>query len=261
MIALITPTGGRPDQIKICARLMKQQTYKGKVAWIIVDDCVPRTTDFITGDFREGWSIYKSYPKPAWSPGFNSQARNLSVAINIVLGLKDVEAIFIIEDDDYYRPIYLEVMMSLFSGYTILGEQNTIYYNVMYRRYNANGNFTHSSLFQTAIKPAAIKAFRNCFHSRFIDAHFYHTVRNHKVKLFRGRNLSIGVKGMPGRGGIGAGHGRQMAMRPDPDMNYLRSLIGTDTRLYERFYRPIGNRPRRVQRQPLFSKKGIRKRP
>jgi len=47
MIALITPTGARPKQIRLCAEWMKRQTYNGSVLWIVVDDAIPITVDLI----------------------------------------------------------------------------------------------------------------------------------------------------------------------------------------------------------------------
>ena len=47
MIALITPTGARERQIQLCAQWMKQQTYTGDVTWIIVDEAIPVTDNFI----------------------------------------------------------------------------------------------------------------------------------------------------------------------------------------------------------------------
>ena len=239
MIALITPTGGRAVQIKLCSTFMQRQTYTGKVVWIIIDDCMPRTTDIIPENFRENWTIIKSYPIPLWNPGLNTQGRNLSVGINILLqnyNEKDIEGVFIIEDDDYYRPVYLERMMVQMNNFRLIGEINTIYYNVFYRRFFNNGNNCHASLFQIAFSSEAIPMFRECFPARFIDAHFFMLAAGQGVNLFNENTLSIGIKGLPGRAGIGAGHGRAMNMRQDINLNYLNSLIGPDTALYEGYF-------------------------
>ena len=146
-IALITPTGGRPSQFNICELLMRRQTYPGKVVWIIIDDCDPVTSNNITADFREGWTIFKEYPNPRWRDGLNTQGRNLSVGINTLLTNyyeDEIEGMFIIEDDDYYRPIYLEEMVRRLQGFRYAGEINTVYYNVFFRRYAVS--YTHLTL-------------------------------------------------------------------------------------------------------------------
>jgi hypothetical protein len=247
MIALITMTGARAYQFNICQQLMKRQTYTGKVVWIIVDDAIPVSTDVVKSDFREGWDIIKVYPKPSWTMGQNTQARNVASGIQTLVNSypkEEIEAIFIIEDDDYYRPVYLERMMANFEGVDLLGEMKTIYYNVQWRRYITNNNTVHASLFQTAFKYDVIPVLQDCLPHKFIDCILWAKVKNRH--LFYERDLAVGMKGMPGRGGIGAGHSKAMNMRDDMNMNYLKMLIGEDYRLYESFYRPVPNNRQRI---------------
>jgi hypothetical protein len=254
MIALITPTGGRPIQINLCLQWMKRQTYPGKVAWIIIDDCEPRTTDIIPENFRDNWTIIKYYPVPFWSSGQNTQARNLSAGIQTLLAnykREEIEAIFIIEDDDYYKPVYLERMKERLTGVDIVGETNTIYYNVYYRTYVTNGNTIHASLFQTAFTVNAIPVLESCYWHKFIDCQIWAKIQN-KNLFNHGENLAIGMKGMPGRYGIGAGHSRWASARTDVNLNYLKSLIGEDAKLYEGF-----NGYYRVSQNPFFAKRSL----
>jgi len=244
MIALITPTGGRPAQLGICSRLMRSQTYQKEVVWIIVDDCIPVTSDVINKDFRDNWTIIKEYPEPPWRNGFNTQGRNLSVGINTLLKnycIEDIEAIFIVEDDDYYRPEYLEKMMSKFEGFNVIGEVNTIYYNVYWRKYVANGNMKHSSLFQVAFRPEVVSIFRMCYEDKFIDSRFFQLLAGEGVNLFHDINLAVGIKGLPGRGGIGAGHRKGgLNFRDDHQYKYLTNLIGVDAQIYQKYYGGCG---------------------
>jgi hypothetical protein len=236
MIVLITPTGARQNQFRLCAKWMTNQTYTGQVLWIIVDDWAQITTNNVAGNFRENWTIVKDYPVPKWS-GTNTQARNIKAGVDILVRnyqMKDIEAILIIEDDDYYRPCYLTEMMSRIGNYDVIGETNTIYYNVHYRLHCDNNNREHSSLFQTALTPKSLSVFQNCYAHKFIDAELWSKSTN--KLLFHAGTLSVGIKGMPGRGGIGAGHGRGMAFLQDPQMIYLRNLIGEDANEYAAYY-------------------------
>lgn len=245
MIALITPTGARPDQFNLCSILMQRQIYGGEVVWIIVDDALPITTNKVGEGFRDKWRIMKVFPAPAWRYGQNTQARNLAAGIDTLLANfeeKDIEAIFIIEDDDYYRPNYLDRMMERITPYKVLGEVNTVYYNVYYRYYFINRNVYHVSLFQLAFKPEMIPLLQTCYNERFIDFKFYEKLHNQsyvsrgEVGFFSEGNLAIGIKGMYGRAGIGAGHGRLMNMTPDLKMDYLISQIQDDTKFYSGYY-------------------------
>jgi hypothetical protein len=214
---------------------MSRQTYTGQVLWVIVDDAIPHTIDWIPQ--IRGWEILKVYPSPPWEPGLNTQARNMAAGMNVILShvkKEDIEGIFIIEDDDYYRPTYLERMVIRLQGYDLCGEMNTIYYNVHSRRYLVNGNTIHASLFQTAFSYNAIPQFEQSFEHKFIDCLFWSIVPNRI--LFAENDLAIGIKGLPGRAGIGAGHTRMMSMREDMGMGFLKSKIGEDAKLYERYH-------------------------
>ena len=227
MIALITPTGGRPDQIALCERWMKNQDYKGEVLWILVDDCETKTIENIK---RDGWSIKRLYPLPLWQPGQNTQGRNISVGINYIKTLPNIEAVFIIEDDDYYKPTYLTIMMDKLNGYDIAGELYTIYYNVRLRAWLRNGNIYWSSLFQTAFKPSVIPTLERLFHQKYIDCHLFPAVE--RKNMFTGDDFGVGIKGQNGRGGIGSGHKELASYQPDPLGIKLFELIGEDVKYY-----------------------------
>jgi hypothetical protein len=260
MIALITATGGRPRQFQLCEKFMQRQTYKDDVVWIIVDDVIPPTTNLVGEEFKPKWTIIKVYPMPAWRVGQNTQARNLNAGMRVLTDnfkKKDISAVFIIEDDDWYRPNYLEKMVDHLKGYDIAGEKNCIYYNVQYRRYVRHDNIFHSSLFQTAFVWDEIPRFsRICDNPSkvatfYIDVQMWHEGK--RKNLFNDGNLGVGIKGMPGRLGIGAGHSKWLAMYNDPDLNYLRSIIGDDAQLYEGF-----DSGERLQQHKNFNRERIR---
>lgn len=237
MIALVTPTGARPEPFNICSKLMERQTYSGKVLWVIVDDANPITTDVVTPEFRDGWEIIKLYPEPLWSPGMNTQSRNMRVGVTEAFDNPDVTAVFIIEDDDYYKPMYLDEMMKRLNGYWAIGETNTIYYNVSNRTVVQNNNLKHSSLFQTALTREALPYMAESYDDNWIDSGFWSRTPKNKVSLISANNLSVGIKGMPGRGGIGNGHKENRGCPTDVSLNYLTKLIGhEDTELYARYY-------------------------
>lgn len=232
MIVLITPTGVRPKQFQLCCNWMRNQTYKGKVLWIVVDDGFPMTTDIKEKSFPSNWTIVKKYPRPIWSQGMNTQGRNIKAGIDIIkcLPKEKVEAIFIIEDDDYYKPIYLEQMMLRMKNYTIIGETNTIYYHAPGKCYEISHNRQHSSLFQTAFTVEAIPTMEKLYNEKYIDIRLFKESKN--VLLFSANNLAIGIKGQAGRGGIGNGHKVRPSYTKDSQMLKLKELIGNDYKYY-----------------------------
>ena len=239
MIALITPTGARPAQVQLCAKYMRRQTYTGRVCWVVVDDCVPCTTAFIDDNFRKDWEILHVHPRPAWQVGQNTQGRNLAAGVDALLEAhaeKDIEAIYIIEDDDWYSPVYLHEMQLRLQSYHLIGETHTMYYNVQYRRYHENLNAEWSSLFQTAFTPAVLPEFRKLYAEKFIDFVFFKHVTRNK-NLFRLQpKLAVGMKGMTGRTGIGAGHRFSTNLIPDTNLSMLKFLIGDDADAYAGYW-------------------------
>lgn len=231
MFVLITPTGGRPKQFELCCKWMRKQTYNGRILWIIVDDCYPYTTEK-TYDFPDNWSIVKKYPFPSWKQGDNTQGRNLKVGLDIVKKFPEeqIEGIFIIEDDDYYSAEYLEKMIVKLKDYDAVGEMYTVYYHTRTKKYDVSQNKEHSSLFQTAFSYKVIPEFEKCYSEKFIDIKFFRLIAN--KYLFSQENLAIGMKGLPGRAGIGFGHKEFGCRNPDRDLSKLKELIGNDYLYY-----------------------------
>ena len=232
MIALITPTGGRPKQIKLCAEWMRKQTYAGEVLWVIVDDCSPTTIEFITGEFRKNWTIIKVYPTPKWQVGQNTQARNLLAAINIVKKYSQVTSVFVIEDDDYYHEDYLVQMAEKLDGYVAAAQKHTVYFNLQSYTVLKHNNTKHGSLFQTAFTKEILPLFEEAVKTRkqFIDIYFWKTLQNKPVNLFiLENNLAVGIKGMEGRKGIGKGHTvHEISGDRLTGLLKLKKVIGTD---------------------------------
>jgi len=206
---------------------MLRQDYAGPVRWIVVDDGPePQPVTFE----RQGWTVVVIRPAPFWQPGENTQARNL------LCGLQAVEAsasLVIVEDDDYYARDWLTTAADQLSRAELVGECGARYYNLRTRRARYLGNNAHASLCSTAMRGAAIESFREaCSNApQFIDLELW---RSHKSKqLFSGERV-VGIKGLPGRAGIGIGHSARFAGSQDPLGRILRGWIGDDADTYLR---------------------------
>lgn len=244
MLQILTPTGGRSLAWALCQRWLSRQTYSGPVRWIVVDDVDPPQAVTLE---RPGWEIMSVRPEPRWRPGQLTQGRNL------LAGLEHVDAsvpVVFWEDDDYYRPDWLEVVAAASRRAEIVGESRAHYYHVGTRRWLQYQNDTHASLCATAMRGAAIAHFREvvALRSRLFQdnarQYFDATIwRAHASRyLFEGAHV-IGMKGIPGeRGGIGVGHTGRFGRFHDPDGQKLRELCGADAEAYL----PFGQTGRRV---------------
>lgn len=219
MLTLLTATGARPKAWAICEQLMARQDYAGPVRWVVVDDG-PQTQMVTFG--RDGWTLEIVRPEPFWQPGQNTQARNLAAGLAVI----GDERVVVIEDDDYYAPGYLSAVAGWLESAELVGESHARYFNVATGRGHAMRNDGHASLCATACCGPGLVAFRQAVGRRqiFIDLDLW---RAQCTKALHDSRMTVGIKGLPGRGGIGAGHRRDFG-RP----MRLADWIGEDAALY-----------------------------
>lgn len=226
LVTLITPTGARPEAFALCEKYMKRQTYRGEIQWIVVDDGDPPTECTMNQTYIRG-------PKP-WRPGINTQRPNMNAALEYIQG----DFIFIIEDDDWYAPNYLESYLRLLQIYSAVGEGNAKYINILDRSWREWDNHKHASLCQTGMRKELLPRLDEAINSGelFMDCVLWRYFFHHNLKpfMFLNQDLCVGIKGMPGRRGIGAGHfPQEKGFTSDPGFSNLKRIIGEeDARVY-----------------------------
>jgi hypothetical protein len=204
---------------------MLAQDYTGPVHWVIVDDgAMPQDTDFK----RDGWMLEIVRPTPHWVEGMNTQARNLLAGLDCVA---PDSRLVIIEDDDHYKPDWLSKCAGYLEKAELVGEHQARYYNLATRTGRQLTNTQHASLCSTAMRGEALASFRAaCERSpKFIDLDLWKSHPNRA--LFTGQSVT-GIKGLPGRGGIGMGHANTFRGQSDASGDLLRKWIGDDARHY-----------------------------
>lgn len=222
-VSVITPTGGRPEALALLARMMARQTYRGALQWIVVDDVNPASP------VPPGAEVIR--PEPRWQTGQNTQARNLLAGLEAAKG----EYLFIMEDDDWYAPDYIRVMILNLEHAGMVGEGRARYYHVGRRLWRRNINTQHASLCQTALRRELVERLAGlCRQPRpFIDIDLW----KQGDGVITRSDFVVGIKGLPGRPGIGEGH-RAAAGRSynaDPKLSTLRAWIGADADWYAGF--------------------------
>lgn len=225
MLTLLTATGERPEAWALCQKWMQRQTFTGPVRWIIVDDGEqPQPITFE----RKGWTLEVVRPQPFWRPGENTQSRNLMAGLARV-GSRDWLAI--IEDDDWYAPDWLERVTGKLELAELVGEGFARYYNVAYRKARQLTNDKHASLCACAMRGEAIQALRNICRTspEFLDVFLW---QSHPSRVLFAGHRVVGIKGLPGRGGIGVGHSTNFMGDLDPSGAVLKSWIGEDAAQY-----------------------------
>ncbi len=223
MLTLLTPTGCRPQAWALCQRWAFHQTYKGPVHWVIVDDGEYRQDVTFR---RDGWHLDVVRPKHRWTPGMNTQGANFCAGLELI---GDDAWVLPFEDDDFYAPGWLERAAKELETADLIGQGWNKYYHVRTGAIRENDNDTHASLCASAFKGEALKLFRRQAKRAptLIDVPMWKHANNKRV--FKDM-LVIGMKGMPGRGGIAGGH----KMTTDTPFD-LSQWIGDDAAAYSQF--------------------------
>lgn len=235
-LTLVTTAVYRPEAWALCEKYFTEQTRKYD-QWIVIDDDDPKTVCTLGQEY---------YYKPEVR-GKGSLAAKIRwmVQENLVKG----DAVVIAEDDDWYAPTYLENVEKWLSSADLVGEGDALYYNVNSRTWFSHRNSQHSSFCSTAFKvslfPQLLRAsITDC---PYIDIRLWNMVQSPFKKLVvrpidypQSTRLVVGIKGMPGKFGYGAGHlmppGRGVQL--DPQLTKLTSILGANAEAYRVFGEP-----------------------
>lgn len=230
MLVVITPTGGRPAQFSHLCDYLLRQRYVRDLRWIVVDDVSPATVyrSEIETRLPRNWELILLRPNSVWQPGDNTQCRNMSLALGHV---EKFDKVVVMEDDDWYAPTFLYTVESWLDTHDVVGEGQARYYNVPMQSYRQLINMNHASLCSTGLKGNAINVLRNIVerNEKWIDIALWAEADGGMV--YQQNGLVVGIKGLPGRSGIGMGHRTLDGVR-DIDGTVLRQWIGDDVRRY-----------------------------
>jgi hypothetical protein len=232
-VTLITCTGMRAESIRRCTKYVHRfygLTYQ-PVQWIVVDDGDVQTHVPYMGDNA---TVEEKLIRPAhrWSAGQNTLALNLLAAIPHVKWDK----VLFIEDDDQYAPGYMTAQVERMASADLVGETPSRYYHVPSRKYRIMPVSFHASLSQTAMRATMLPVLKSVCESspEFIDVRLWNNSGIQRRLSVPDRNV-VGMKGLPGREGIGIGHRPEMfgiGWRTDPGLETIKNWLGSDINLY-----------------------------
>ena len=224
-ISVITPTADQPMGIELLEKYMARQTVQPD-EWIVSDDGISHAR-LTMGQ--------KHIARPRTHDKGQSLAQNIIKGLEVVTG----NIVLIMEHDDYYAPNHIEVCVNALEKAEAAGSKTQRYYNVEHRCWLVMAN-VGSSLCNTAFHakhiPMMHTAARVAFSSNLysLDRIFWDSMTpRYKVNL-HDINTVVGIKGLPGRVGLGLGH-RPDKTRPwkyDKDLSKLREWIGDDADNY-----------------------------
>ena len=196
IITAITPTGDRPLPFTLCQYWMGKQTLRPD-QWIVVDD------GKVPMEPKVGMEYIRRKPKK--SDPEQTLIENLRTAIPYIRGSK----IVIIEDDEYYAPGYIEQFSSKLDRHEIVGIGRSKYYHLFSGNYSQLQNTRQASFAEMAFRRSFLNEFKSFLTGGlYLDMKIWRAVDRRRTHLFYDDEnpLYVGMKGMPGRHGIGGGH-------------------------------------------------------
>lgn len=250
-ITALTLTGDRPEAMALITRWMSHQTVKPD-QWLIVSDGkvplspVPSPAG-IHVDYR------RREPQP--NDPQHTMIINMKEAVKHIQG----DIILIMEDDEYYGPRYIEVIMDKLNRYEVVGIGRSKYYHLPSGSYLKDCNLDNASLAQTAFRASYISEFTTLLEGdQYVDMRIWKHVGqkqslnwndkdvapdreiNGRGYIFDDGNdhLYVGLKGLPGRRGICWGHKGDHShykLHDTKDRKVLREWLGADMAEYERW--------------------------
>lgn len=228
-IAILTPTGEREFCLNRCKYYIERQSHLPDY-WIISDNGKIKTAKNVSSDKVN--TIHGEHP------GHSNIGKSFTGNILNILSMipDDVEYCIVFEDDDWYHPSYIENTLDRLTNFDLVGMPYALYYNVRTRSYRKNNNEKRASLCETAFHVSVCEALAKCCHvkreSAFVDARLWEgKIFKGSKHLFADKRLVVGMKGLPGRKGVGIGH-RAPNYKKDLDFSYLRSIIGKEDALW-----------------------------
>ena len=206
---LIPDRNDRPEFLSNCLRMINNQTRKPDQVLVINDPPISNDID-ISYRYRMGYE----------------QLRN------------KCDVIFMMENDDYYSPNYIEYMLSewILNGRPdIFGTNHTIYYNLKLRAHFTMNHNSRSMAMSTLIKPNL--DFKWCADSQpYTDIHLWNTIKNKKV-IQPKELICMGIKhGIGKLGGYAHIDKFDRYINKDLDFEFLKSKLGPES--FE-FYKSI----------------------
>jgi hypothetical protein len=243
-ITALTATGDRRLCLDLLTKWIGHQTLK-PTQWLIIDDGKNPYMPDADCDYV--------YRKPQSVEPRHTLMLNLEVALKFIEG----DIVLFMEDDEYYAPDYVKTMADRLEGYELVGICKSKYYHIPAKKYFVHPNQDHASLAQTGMVKEYLPRFKTLLEGdSFIDLRMWCDIANKTRVENYYRNtpmnpngvvignkrgylfddglkdcLYVGIKGMPGRAGIGSGH-RCFPGTLDPNCETLKKWMPKDYKTY-----------------------------
>ncbi len=199
---IIPDRGDRPNFLANCLRMMESQTIKPKIITIVNDPPENEKCD-ITKRYRIGYDRLRNY---------------------------NLDAVFLIENDDWYWNQYFETMLShwkINERPDIFGINFTIYYHLKLKAWHRMSHDDRASAMNTLLKPDMNFDWGKD-EDPYTDQHLWSILKG--ISIDPGWIFSIGMKhGLGMCGGAFHTDRYHRYVNSDPDMLWLKRKVDAES--------------------------------
>jgi hypothetical protein len=240
-VCVVTPTGDRPEGLRLLMAWMKAQTRQPD-QWIIVDDGMvpfPDVADLPPyAEYHRRERTKQDFP--------HTLANQLAFAVKRIR----YDKMMIMEDDDWYRSDYIEFMSHALKSNEMVGLNKIHYYHYYSRLWKQGKPQATTSLAQTALRHEAYHFLAEVCtsdipgvqRSGLVDRFLWRGYPGSKLLVREHETMNVGLKGTPGRAGIAEGHKATDAKyQADYDFTKLSQMLGNDIFLISKGYGRVHN--------------------
>lgn len=197
---IIPDRNDRPDFLGNCLRMIAAQTLRPVIVELVNDKPISDNVD-ITWRYKLGYERFWKH---------------------------DVDVIALMENDDWYAPEYLEVMVNAWNNHgrpDIFGTAYTIYYHLKLRSYFKFNHDERASAMNTLLKPHLV--FPWCVdHEPFTDVYLWDTLKG--VTFKPEKHISVGMKHGVGMSG-GRFHTDRLHRFKESDNGFLEATLDKES--------------------------------
>jgi hypothetical protein len=216
-VTVITPTGDRPECLRLSERWMARQTVQ-PAQWLVIDDGETPTACTM-GQRHVRRQRHELDP-------IHTLPQNILAAVPLV----EHDKVIIWEDDDaYVDPGYLATVAAWLDHDDMVGEGQAIYIHPRRQWYRQHTNMTHCSFAATAFNLPVVRKLLEAIcrlgDGPMIDTELWYSFEGRK-RVYPAKPMIVQLKGMPGRKSYLAPHREPEGYEPDPGNAKLRELLG-----------------------------------
>lgn len=239
-IICCTATADQPIGMKLLESYLKRQTLFGRLLWIVSDD---GDEPCHLKDTAPPWCMYIRRKRETDIEPAESMRQNMETILRVIP--RGARYIAWFEHDDWYRKDHLEKSIEELdrSNSEATGDPWQRYYCVRRRIWALYRN-KGSCFCQTVHRPSLLKyvdeAIELSRKNKSIggDFRFWKLIAKEGPEVYSLQDFQtvVGIKGLPGRRGLGVGHQDGFSGESDPNMIQLQHWIGMDVRNYSELW-------------------------